>query len=53
MRAGGGIETTTNPDSLPVRLLAGLGVAAGWAVAALPAGGLLLRKRDTRGNRVA
>lgn len=46
MSAGLAIQATTNLHSLPLRPWAGLGVTAGWAAAALVAGGLLLRIRD-------
>ncbi|MCX5269409.1 ABC transporter permease subunit [Streptomyces sp. NBC_00199] len=46
MSAGLAIQATTNVHSLPLSPWAGLGVTAGWAAAALVAGGLLLRKRD-------
>ena len=46
MNAGLTIQATTNLHSLPLSPWAGLGVTAGWAAAALVAGGLLLRKRD-------
>jgi ABC-2 type transport system permease protein len=46
MSAGLAIQATTNLDSLPISPWAGLGVTAGWAAAALLAGGLLLRMRD-------
>jgi ABC-2 type transport system permease protein len=46
MSAGLGIQATVNLHSLPLSPWAGLGVTAGWAVAALAAGGLLLRIRD-------
>ncbi|WNV85611.1 ABC transporter permease subunit [Umezawaea sp. Da 62-37] len=46
MSAGLAVQTTTDPDTLPAGPWAGLGVTAGWAVAALVAGGLLLRVRD-------
>ena len=44
--AGLAIQATTGLDSLPISPWAGLGVTAGWAAAALLAGGLLLRIRD-------
>ncbi|TCO42444.1 ABC-2 type transport system permease protein [Kribbella antiqua] len=47
MSAGLAIQTTTNLGSLPISPWAGLGVTAGWAAAALLAGGLLLRMRDS------
>jgi ABC-2 type transport system permease protein len=46
MTAGLEIEATRNLHSLPISPWAGLGVLAAWAVAALLAGGLLLRLRD-------
>jgi ABC-2 type transport system permease protein len=46
MSAGLAIQATTNLASLPISPWAGLGVTAGWAVALLLAGGLLLRVRD-------
>jgi ABC-2 type transport system permease protein len=46
MSAGLAIQATTDLHSLPLRPWAGLGVTAGWAAAALVAGGLLLRGRD-------
>lgn len=46
MSAGLLIQATTDLDSLPLSPWAGLGVTAGWAAAALVAGGLLLRARD-------
>lgn len=46
MSAGLAIQATTDLDSLPISPWAGLGVTAGWAAAALLAGGLLLRRRD-------
>lgn len=46
MSAGLTIQATTNLHSLPLSPWAGLGVTAGWAAAALVAGGLLLRIRD-------
>ncbi|MCO6010525.1 ABC transporter permease subunit [Actinoallomurus purpureus] len=47
MSAGLAIQATTDLHSLPLSPWAGLGVTAGWATAALLAGGLLLRVRDT------
>ncbi|MDX3224331.1 ABC transporter permease [Streptomyces sp. ME19-01-6] len=47
MSAGLAIQATTDLHSLPLSPWAGLGVTAGWAAAALLAGGLLLRMRDT------
>ncbi|MEW9530425.1 ABC transporter permease subunit [Microbispora sp. NPDC049125] len=44
--AGLAIQATTDLRSLPISPWAGLGVTAGWAAAALLAGGLLLRIRD-------
>jgi ABC-2 type transport system permease protein len=46
MTAGLAIQATTGLRSLPISPWAGLGVLAGWAVAALLAGGILLRLRD-------
>ncbi|MFD8865014.1 ABC transporter permease [Streptomyces sp. NPDC059590] len=46
MSAGLAIQATTDLHSLPIGPWAGLGVTAGWAAAALLAGGLLLRGRD-------
>jgi ABC-2 type transport system permease protein len=46
MSAGLAIQATTDLGSLPISPWAGLGVTAGWAAAALLAGGLLLRRRD-------
>lgn len=46
MNAGLTIQATTDLHSLPLSPWAGLGVTAGWAAAALVAGGLLLRIRD-------
>jgi ABC-2 type transport system permease protein len=46
MSAGLAIQATTDLRSLPISPWAGLGVTAGWAAAALLAGGLLLRTRD-------
>jgi ABC-2 type transport system permease protein len=46
MSAGLAIQATTDVRSLPIGPWAGLSVTAGWAVAALLAGGLLLRLRD-------
>jgi ABC-2 type transport system permease protein len=46
MSAGLAIQATTDLRSLPISPWAGLGVTAGWAAAALLAGGLLLRIRD-------
>ncbi len=47
MTAGLYIQTTIRIYTLPISPWQGLGVAAGWAAAALLAGGLLLRARDT------
>jgi ABC-2 type transport system permease protein len=47
MSAGLAIQATTDLRSLPISPWAGLGVTTGWAAAALMAGGLLLRIRDT------
>jgi ABC-2 type transport system permease protein len=46
MSAGLAIQDTTGRSGLPIGPWAGLGVTAGWAAAALLAGGLLLRMRD-------
>jgi ABC-2 type transport system permease protein len=46
MTAGLEIQATRNLHSLPIGPWAGLGVLAAWAVAAVLAGGLLLRLRD-------
>jgi len=46
MSAGLAIQATTDLRNLPIGPWAGLGVTAGWAAAALLAGGLLLRMRD-------
>jgi ABC-2 type transport system permease protein len=46
MTAGLAIQATTGLHSLPISPWAGIGVLAGWAVAALLAGGVLLRLRD-------
>jgi ABC-2 type transport system permease protein len=46
MSAGLAVQATTDLPSLPIGPWAGLGVTAGWAAAALVAGGLLLRGRD-------
>jgi ABC-2 type transport system permease protein len=46
MTAGLAIQATTGLHSLPISPWAGIGVLAGWAVAALLAGGILLRLRD-------
>jgi ABC-2 type transport system permease protein len=46
MSAGLEIQASTGLHSLPISPWAGLGVLAGWAAAALLAGGLLLRLRD-------
>ncbi|MGW0536556.1 ABC transporter permease [Streptomyces sp. NPDC003032] len=46
MSAGLAIQATTGLGSLPISPWAGLSVTAGWAAAALLAGGLLLRIRD-------
>jgi ABC-2 type transport system permease protein len=47
MTAGLAVQATTNLSSLPIGPWAGLGVLAAWAAAALLAGGLLLRLRDS------
>jgi ABC-2 type transport system permease protein len=46
MTAGLAIQATTGLSSLPISPWAGLGVLAGWAAAALLAGGLVLRLGD-------
>jgi ABC-2 type transport system permease protein len=46
MTAGLTIQTTRDLNGLPISPWAGLGVLAAWSVAALLAGGLLLRVRD-------
>jgi ABC-2 type transport system permease protein len=46
MSAGLTTQATTDLRGLPIGPWAGLGVTAGWAAAALSAGGLLLRRRD-------
>lgn len=46
MSAGLAVQATTDLPGLPISPWAGLGVTAGWAAAALSAGGLLLRMRD-------
>ena len=46
MTSGLAIQATTGLRSLPISPWAGLGVLAGWAAAALLAGGILLRLRD-------
>jgi ABC-2 type transport system permease protein len=46
MSAGLAIQATTDVQDLPLGPWAGLGVTAGWAAAALAAGGLLLSRRD-------
>jgi ABC-2 type transport system permease protein len=46
MTAGLEIQASTGLRALPISPWAGLGVLAGWAAAALLAGGLLLRLRD-------
>jgi ABC-2 type transport system permease protein len=46
MSAGLAIQATTDLPSQPIAPWAGLGVTAGWAAAALVAGGLVLRIRD-------
>ncbi|GAA2713074.1 ABC transporter permease subunit [Actinoplanes palleronii] len=46
MSAGLTVQATTDLGSLPLSPWAGLGVTAGWAAAALVAGGLLIRTRD-------
>jgi ABC-2 type transport system permease protein len=46
MNAGLTVQATTDLHDLPIGPWAGLGVTSGWAVAALLAGGLLLRTGD-------
>jgi hypothetical protein len=46
MTAGLAIQATTGLHNLPISPWAGIGVLAGWAAAALLAGGILLRLRD-------
>ena len=46
MTAGLYIQTTVGIHDLPLTPWQGLGVAAGWAAAAMLAGGVLLRLRD-------
>jgi ABC-2 type transport system permease protein len=46
MSAGLAVQATTDLDGLPLHPWVGLAVTAGWAAAALVAGGLLLRLRD-------
>jgi len=46
MTAGLAIQATTGLHDLPISPWAGIGVLAGWAAAALLAGGILLRRRD-------
>lgn len=46
MSAGLAIQASSDLPSLPIGPWAGLGVTAAWAVAALQAGGALLRLRD-------
>ncbi|WP_232835742.1 hypothetical protein [Actinocorallia populi] len=46
MSAGLAVQTTADLRDLPLSPWAGLGVTAGWAAAALMAGGLLIRMRD-------
>jgi ABC-2 type transport system permease protein len=46
MNAGLTVQVTKDLDQLPIGPWAGLGVLAGWAAAALLAGGLLLQFRD-------
>jgi ABC-2 type transport system permease protein len=46
MTAGLAIQATAGLRALPIAPWAGLGVLAGWAAAALLAGGVLLRLRD-------
>ncbi|MFB4297627.1 ABC transporter permease [Actinomadura sp. NTSP31] len=46
MTAGLAVQATTDLRGMPIAPWAGLGVLAGWAAAALLAGGLLLHLRD-------
>jgi ABC-2 type transport system permease protein len=46
MSAGLTVQATVKLDSLPLRPWEGLAVVAGWAVAALVVGGLVLHRRD-------
>ncbi|MBO2456908.1 ABC transporter permease subunit [Actinomadura violacea] len=46
MTSGLAVQATTDLGSLPIGPWAGLGVTAGWAIATLLVGGLLLRTRD-------
>ncbi|HLH99142.1 MAG TPA: hypothetical protein VKV06_00040, partial [Acidimicrobiales bacterium] len=46
MTAGLAVQATTHLGARPIGPWAGLGVLAGWAAAALAAGGLLLHLRD-------
>ncbi len=46
LTAGLAIQSTTNLHKLPIAPWTGLAVLAGWATAALIAGGLLLQQRD-------
>ncbi|MEW2354847.1 ABC transporter permease [Spirillospora sp. NPDC029432] len=46
MNAGLAVQSTTGLAALPLSPWQGLGVLSAWALAALLAGGLLLRKRD-------
>jgi ABC-2 type transport system permease protein len=46
MTAGLAIQATTGLNSQPISPWAGIGVLAGWAAAALLAGGILFRLRD-------
>jgi ABC-2 type transport system permease protein len=46
MTAGMAIQHTTNLRTLPIPPWAGLGVAAGWATAAMLLGALALHHRD-------
>jgi ABC-2 type transport system permease protein len=47
MTAGLEIQASTGLNTLPISPWGGLGVRAAWAAAALLAGGLVLRLRDT------
>jgi ABC-2 type transport system permease protein len=46
MSAGLTVQATVKLDSLPLQPWEGLAVVAGWAIASLVVGGLILRRRD-------
>ncbi|MEV8585913.1 ABC transporter permease [Streptomyces sp. NPDC051180] len=46
MSAGLAVQSTTDPDRLPIGPWEGLGVLTAWTGAALLAGGVVLRRRD-------